>query len=189
MYLAGISDLNSWGLLSHSAWGPWELDFMGFLKLVWREPRTDLGFHHTWGRTCRATSGLQNHVLFGLTARLGQHRALRAACPHGRRGAGVSAAGVPSAQLLVPFQGVDTPASATLAPSPWPGQTAPGFLLPSCLPPETKHFSSISTDLGLIWVASVYRLCSLLHNASVTAVLSSYHQDVNVFTRRSLDTC
>lgn len=100
-------------------------------------------------------------------------------------------ASVPPPQLLV-APGSDTLASVphTLA-LPWAGflwKAALGCLQPSGLPSEIRHFSSISTDLGLIWVASVYRLYPLLNNASVTAVLSSYHRGVNVFNQRALDT-
>lgn len=114
----------------------------------------------------------------------------RLSVPVGWEGWGCLAS-IPPPQLLV-APGSDTLASAphTLA-LPWAGflwKAALGCLQPSGLPSEIRHFSSISTDLGLIWVASVYRLYPLLNNASVTAVLSSYHRGVNVFNQRALDT-
>lgn len=100
-------------------------------------------------------------------------------------GWGCLLASIPPAQLLVaPWS--DTPARAPI-PSCCPGLASSRRPLGLCS--KMRHFSmSISTDLGLIWVASVYRLNPLLNNASVTAVLSSFHNDVNVFNQGALDT-
>lgn len=141
------------------------------------------------GESAMSCKAYIDRVLFRLVARLGQCRALRAACPHGLRGAGVPAgwhASSPSCWWLSREWHSCRCHSCALT-LPWAGflgKAALGCPEPLRLPPETRHFSSISTDLGLLWVASVYRLYPLLNNASV---LSSYRHDVNVFTQRSLD--
>lgn len=74
---------------------------------------------------------------------------------------------VPPPWLLGAFQGVMLPAEPLLH-------------LPC---PGTRHFCPVSIVLSLIWLASVHGLYPLLNKASVTAVLSSYRPDVNVFTQ------
>lgn len=91
---------------------------------------------------------------------------------------------IPPAQLPM-APGRDIPASA---PTPSCCPRLASSRRPQGLPSKMRHFLSISADLGLIWVVSVYRLNLLLNNASVTAVLPSFHHDVNVFNQGALDT-
>lgn len=160
-----------WGTLGPSIFFPKVLNKVN-PELIWAST--------TSGEESAMSCKTQNWVLFRLAARLGQQGFAGCVSLLADAG-GCLLASIPPPQLLVAPEG-DAPAMPPHPP------VALGWLQPLGLPAKVRHFLSISTDLGLIWVASVYRLYPLLNNASVTAVLSSFHHDVNVFNQGALDT-